>query len=363
MKKALPMLLFWITTICLVGCILLSQDISAGISQGIHICLNSLIPSLYFFMILSNIIMNTSLCRVLARPFRLFSRRVLKLNDKLFVIFLLSLLGGYPVGAKLIGDQLKEHRISVKTGQRMMMFCVNCSPAFLICYLSLYLWDSMVIGVILYLSQVLAALLMAVLSGFRYPIPKQVPAAQGSQQDTLSAVFVSSVNQATHTMGIICSFVVTFCAAFPILDHFLSDGKLSLAIKGLLEVTAGCQGLASVSFLSSVLGAALFTSFGGVCVFLQITAIVIKSGISIWRWILSRILYTALSVLFAYLGFLLVRPTADCFVGNAAPLPAKWFTTSPAASFCMVLLAGMLLFVSVPSGRKRKEKHSACDSR
>ncbi|WP_195542721.1 hypothetical protein [Massiliimalia timonensis] len=354
MKRILPSLLFGVTACCLIACILLSADLTQGISQGIHLCLNSLIPSLYFFMILSNLIMNSRLCQVLARPFRFLSRKVLHLDDSLFTIFLLSMLGGYPIGAKLVADQIKQGNITPQTGRYLLNFCVNCSPAFLMSYLSVRLWGNIGPGFLIYLSQILSALLIAVFTGLRHPCKIEKSVSLSAPKLSSSAVFVSSVNQATHTMGIICSFVVVFCAAFPILDRLLSSyGTLSIWLKGLLEVTAGCQNLSELSAYSSILAASLFTSFGGVCVFLQITALISGTGISIIKWLLWRIPYTLLSVGITYLGILLFPQSLSCFGTSQGAFEAKWFTVSPAASVSMIVTAGVLLFLSVPKSVKK----------
>lgn len=357
MKRIGSILLFWITTGCLLGCILLSGEITDGISYGIHLCLNSLIPSLFFFMILSSLILNSPLCGILARPFSTPARRLLRLDAPLFVLFLLSLIGGYPIGPRLIAQQLRAGSISRQTAQSMMPFCVNCSPAFLICYLSPYLWGDLRPGVMLYLSQVMAAILLAILSGFRKPIRASSAGSTKSGQP-VSVLLVDSVNQAAKAMGTICSFVVAFCAFFPVLDRFLPQGGPAILVKGLLEVTAGCQALAELPVSRGILGAALFTSFGGVCVFFQIIAMISGSGISIWRWLVSRLLYTALSTGLCWAGLLLFPQAVSCAASAAPALKHQWFTTSPAASFCMILLAGFLLFLSAPPAKGKRTCHS-----
>ena len=350
MKRIGSALLFWVTVGCLAGCILLSAEIAEGISYGIHLCLNSLIPSLFLFLILSGLLLESPLGRILARPFSVPGRFLLRLDGTLTLLFLLSLLGGYPVGPRLIARQRRAGLISAQAAQRLMVFCANCSPAFLICYLSPALWGGKAPGLLLFLSQLAAAVTLAVLTGLFRPPLRSAPPKDG-RAAPFSVLLVDSVNQAAVSMGTICAFVVTFCAFFPILDHFLPRGGAAILLKGALEVTAGCQALAGLPRDESILLACVFTSFGGVCVFFQITALIAGSGISVWKWLLSRLAYTALSTGFCRVGLMLFPQAAACAVQAGAPLRHQWFTTSPAASFCMLLLACLLLFCSALPAR------------
>jgi hypothetical protein len=347
MSKRLSSVIF-IGILCGLGItVFFSQEISAGILKGISISLSSLIPSLYFFMVLSNFILNTKLRYIISRPFRIIAKHVFHLDDTLFSIFLLSILGGYPIGAKLIADQIKQNSISPQVGEYMLNFCINCSPAFLISYLSVTLWDSIEIGLILYLSQIASCVIIAFITGRKKPIyySSQIKSEVCSSK---SIALVQSVNQATKTMVTISSFVIVFCGIFPIVQQLLPNGLTEFILNGLAEVTSGCQRLATIPAYPAVLLASAFTSFGGICVIFQITALLSGCQIRFMRWVCFRIVYTLLSVFFTYLGlqwFHPALPTMSQF--NTAKI--EFFTASPAAFAGMLLLASMLLLISFSS--------------
>ncbi|MFA9382095.1 MAG: hypothetical protein ACERKO_13650, partial [Acetanaerobacterium sp.] len=109
-----------------------AQAVSAGVRDGLLVCANTLIPSLFPFMILCAFIVNSRLSDYLSAPFAFFTARVLRLPAFTGSVFLLSLVGGYPVGARMIAQLYREGRISGHTASRMLLFCVNAGPAFLI---------------------------------------------------------------------------------------------------------------------------------------------------------------------------------------------------------------------------------------
>lgn len=336
-----------------------SKEIFSGISLGIQICLQTLIPSMFGFMILSDIIANSKLSQILSRPFRLFSRLVFKLDGELFSIFLLSLLGGYPIGAKIIAEKIRNGTLSTESGQRMLDYCIHCSPAFLISGVSAILWNQLSLGVMLCIAQTLSGILM----GFLLSRRKPVIFSRTQQKQTYSpapVLFVNSVNRSARSMGIVCSFVVLFCGIFSLTDLLpLSQQNLNL-IKGLLEVTSGCQMIQTESAMASILLVSLYTSFGGVCVWLQIMALLNGTGVRMFPFICKRLLYTLFSVGLSWLGIQILQPTVDCMVQNQQPF-VRIYSVSPLSAILLLLLGMMLLlFFGTSAKIELKCKNCVC---
>lgn len=326
----------------LCGCFFFfSGEIFSGIANGISICLNTLIPSMFAFMVLAEFIGSSGYGRVLCKPFGWLARWVFHVDGELFSVFLLSMLGGYPVGARMLAVKLERREISKETAEFMLRFCVNCSPAFLIGGVSQVLWHTGEVGLLLYAAQGLAALTIAFVSGLgRKVCVCRRPANQ--EKENGSVVFVRSVGQASKAMGMICSFVVLFCGVFALIDLLGLQGGNGVVIKGLLEVTSGCQMLGGMPFMQSVLLAALFTSFGGVCVLMQVMALLNGTGVRFGRFLLWRGVYTALSVGFSFLGMHWLKPVISCF-GTSGNCVVEPYSVSPISSVLLLLLGILLL--------------------
>ena len=106
-----------------------SKEITQGIQNGIDICLSLMIPSTFLFLILTDILSRSRAGRVLARPFSFLSK-IFKIRPCDIDIVILSLIGGYPVGARILADRVKSGMIDHRSASRMLAFCVNSSPAF-----------------------------------------------------------------------------------------------------------------------------------------------------------------------------------------------------------------------------------------
>ena len=139
--------------------ILLILDSKTGISacsEAIDLCIKTIIPGVFPFLVLSSA-MSTAF-HGLKIP---FLERLLHIPTGSCGYFLIGLLCGYPVGAKLLQDAFDRQKLSAKQAQRMMVFCNNASPAFIIGILASVLGGKN--ALILWLIQISASLLLGVI--------------------------------------------------------------------------------------------------------------------------------------------------------------------------------------------------------
>ena len=142
-----------------------SKEITQGIQNGIDICLSLMIPSTFLFLILTDILSRSRAGRVLARPFSFLSK-IFKIRPCDIDIVILSLIGGYPVGARILADRVKSGMIDHRSASRMLAFCVNSSPAFLYTGVGISIFHSAAVGIIFLLSSLLACFITGILVHF-----------------------------------------------------------------------------------------------------------------------------------------------------------------------------------------------------
>ena len=66
----------------------------------------------------------------------------------------------------MIANLVRQKKISPETGETLLCSSVNCSPSFLIGAVGIALFNSVQLGMMMYVCQVLAALLTGVTAGF-----------------------------------------------------------------------------------------------------------------------------------------------------------------------------------------------------
>ena len=102
---------------------------------GMTLWLNTLIPTLLPFIILTGVLTHMDGIQKTLPRLEPFFRVLLGVNSWSGYIFILGMLCGYPLGAKLASDLYVSGRISKKEALYLTTFCNNPSPAFVITYL------------------------------------------------------------------------------------------------------------------------------------------------------------------------------------------------------------------------------------
>lgn len=330
------------SVLLLAGMLWLGGILSEGVRNGIVLCLTTVIPSLFLFTVLTNWMGSTRILTWLGKGMSLVGRPVLGLGSAGCGVLLFSLLGGYPVGAALLAGLVRQGQMDPKQASKMLCFCSWSSPAFLIQGVGGQVLGSALAGIILWLSQLTAALLLAALlrvkeKGDSLLPPLSLPNAGN---------FFFSLRNSLGILGGICGTVILCSGLFPLLDLLPLSPLWDWTARGLAEVTNGCFCLPEgVSGFEIFCRLGFFAAFGGICVFCQNALLVGGTGISLKWYLLTRLPIGLFCAGFCALCYpLLPQQAAECFGSFTAPAGmAALSAATPLGSGLMVVLAIFLL--------------------
>ena len=263
--------------ICLCFCFMSSLIVfpslaSEGVKYGLKLCCSVIIPSLFPFTVASLIIYNV---------------KITFLSKKLIII-ILSFLGGYPVGAKLIDSAYKNLEIDKRTAELMLGYCVNSGPAFIVIVIGSKLWNNNAVGAILLVSSILSSLLIMLMNENFVSTKSKILSNNYSTQ-TFSDIFTEATYNATESMFKICGAVVLFSAIIFLIKPILQNIVLSDYILSILEITNGV-----VIAKRNIYLTAFLIGFGGLSVHFQVLSICSNVKPSFIRFLFYRILHGAL---------------------------------------------------------------------
>ncbi|MBR4282150.1 MAG: hypothetical protein IKT35_00380, partial [Clostridia bacterium] len=251
--------------------------------SGITACTAMVIPALFPFMALVNFFNLSGGVHLLNKVFKYPAKLLMGRYYSFFSVYLMSLVGGYPVGASMLNALVNDDITDKDTAKTVLLFSVNSSPAFVIFAVGEGMLFSKKIGLIIFLVNLLSSLITLILVT---RINKKTPLYKSGGVKSLSInnAFIEGVMKASTSMLFMCSFVVVFFALNEIFS-FLPLGKLTAIISAVGEVTS------SVSMLSAGGGTlpliCAVTSFGGVCVMLQIVALSKEFCPKLWMLLLT----------------------------------------------------------------------------
>lgn len=312
------------------------RDVSAAVVSSINSCLTVIIPSLFGFLVLAGLLIKTGLYALISKPFCLISRYVFKIPEQYFSIFLISLFAGYPVGAKLLYELRASDVISKKEASDILCCSYTSGPAFIIGLVGAKLFGGARVGLVIYLSVVLANLILAAALGFFKKVP---PKSQGKASLSITAkALVDSVESGAKSLFQVCIMIVFFAALIAVLKEFFTISPL---IASFLEISnLSALPLECYSYLPQISAA---FSFGGVCVILQIAAIV-RGEIPLWKFVIVRIISAPLSA-FLCSGLNFLIGDISVLASITSQPSAMTSQTSPVASICLIIMTVMLLLI------------------
>ncbi len=303
------------TAVC-VGVLAIPKVSIEGAKNGISYSLGILIPSLFPFMFLSNFAVEYGISKKLGKLLSPFTEKVLYLPGEAGVTVLLSFIGGFPVGAVGINALYSQGKITEKQAQRMLLFCVNSGPAFLISVVGTELYGSELVGVILLFSQITANLLIGMILGLfaRKKEPLQKAASTFEKNNSFSAAFINSAKSACVSTVNLCALVVLFSSFGAIMLNVLKieNGSLgSIVLKTIFEVTDGCSILSKNRIAFFITAAAV--GWSGLCVHFQIYSSAEKININKIIFMLSRVICGIISAALAYLSTFIIAFDTEVF--------------------------------------------------
>ena len=279
-----------------------------SVTSSIHTCITSVIPGM-FPLLFIGIALSSDLQNI-----RLpYLGKILRIPGHISGLFLVSLFCGYPTGGKLIYNAVKKGSLDKETGKRMMVFCNNASPAFIIGVLGV-VFSNIWIAISLWLIQIATSLIIGVL----------FPQTYAKTNVTIPTAKINSGNallEAIKAMSIICGWIIIFSVALSYLDgwtHNIQSDVSIVLLKGALEITNGILMLPNIRNLALrfILSSTLL-SFSGICIFLQTYSV--APDLTTTSYVIGRLFHTAVSAILSTVLSLVIFST-DMHIMRCIPL-------------------------------------------
>ena len=271
--------------------------VRAAAEEALNLCARSVIPALFPFLVVSSLLLSLGLGELLSPMLAGLMEPLFQVDGVGSSALLLGLIGGYPIGAKAAADLYRKKRLSQPEAERLLTFCNNSNPVFLISVLGAGVFGSVRAGVWLWLIHLLSALLTGLL--FRNwgngRQRRELSRASPFQAVSFSSAFVAAVRESLAGMLSVCAFV-TF---FYVLARPLASlgGQLGPALVGLTELFS-LTPLLSADRAGFILAAAM-AGWGGLSVLCQTAAVLEGSGLRLRGCVAGKAVQALLSAALA----------------------------------------------------------------
>lgn len=273
-------------TIILFGILINYNLIIENIKISTELWLFKLFPSLFPFLVIGSILINYNITEFLANIF--------KIKNNYFVIFILSLISGFPSNAKYTKEMYLKNYISLQNATNVLCFTFFSNPLFLLSILSLTFPLKITIAIIL--SHYLANLVIAL---FFKNKNKENNFFQNYSSLSLTNVLSNSIKDGINTMLLILGTITFYSIIICLVKIYLPNPLLNSILTGFLEFSQGLNSLITLNtnIILKAYMAVSFISFGSLSILTQIKSIIQDTPINFSKFVLFRLIHVGISFL------------------------------------------------------------------
>ena len=234
MKKYLPVISVLSAFFVL---IIASREVIASASDALILCAQLIIPSLFPFFAASSLLNRLGLPVMLSGLLENVGRKLFNVSGRGFSAFIVGLCGGYPMGAAYIADMEMRGTVSTDEAERLLAFCSNSGPAFIIGAIGSGVFASPSAGVLLYIIHIVSAVLTGmVFRGRGIPdIPDNAGVRFAPPSESFSEIFTDCVKASVIGVLSVCGFAVIFA----VFTGLLASSGILGALAGFISRITG----------------------------------------------------------------------------------------------------------------------------
>ncbi len=289
---------------CIMALLILPEITTQAAREGLRLCAQVLIPSLFPFFVCARLIVTLRAARPLEQLLAPVMQKLFGTSRQSSAALVLGLIGGYPTGAQTAKNLYDARQISAAEARQLALFCNNAGPAFIFGVVGNGLFGSLRLGVLLCgvhaASAVITGILLRAQEAAQHAAPAPDCAQQNAPPPPFSEAFVECVKSSGAAVLNVCMFVTVFSVLAGLLRFLTQDLLPDFAfalLAGGLELTSGVAALGDCAApLSLKLAAASFLlAFSGLSVCAQTASILSPDGLFPRGYLFARLLQGLLS--------------------------------------------------------------------
>lgn len=311
--------------------LLFSSSNLPAIKKGLSLWANSVVPSLFPFFVATELLMNTNFVNSIGRFLNKIMKPLFNIRGEGAFAFIMGLISGYPVGAKIACNFRENNICSKEECERLLSFTNNSGPLFIIGTVGISMFGNSTIGLLLLITHILACITVGFIFRF-WKINSSSPEYVGNKNSNykkyknvtfsnLGEILGKSISNSISTILMIGGFVVIFSSIISILRAsgilnslvvlltpafnflHLDSSFIYGIVTGLLEITNGINFISSINIKHisvNIIITAFLLGCGGLSVLLQVWSITSKTDLSIKPYFYGKLLHGILAAFYTF---------------------------------------------------------------
>ena len=267
--------------------IIFPREVLNAAREGLLLWFNNVLPALLPFIVAVNLLTAMGFVRLIGSLTQPFMAAVFKLPGAGGFAFITGIISGYPIGAKTVADLWRAGEVTTKEAQRLLAFCNNAGPLFIVGVVGAGLLANSTAGYVLWAGHVAAAVIVGILTRgqgnerFRQRKkwhPEKLGAAgetinmkerpdMGARSETpnLGKALGDAVKNAMEALLLVGGLIIYFSVVVRVMTVIAGDLPFVGVLAGIIEVTGGVKILADAA--PGVITPGQLAAIGGIIAF------------------------------------------------------------------------------------------------
>lgn len=308
MKKRLYSLTIIFTIVILIIAIFTkSHHLNNIVNFSINLFINNLFPSLFPMFVISSILVEIDIPKVLGNIFRKPMHLLFKTKGEGSFIFFMSMITGFPSSAKYLDDLIDKKLITSKDAEKILMFTFFSNPLFIVNTVGNIFFNSTFYGIILLICHTLGNIFIGLI--FRN-YNKSIVINDNRNINNLkylndkineTNIFKVLLKSIKSSLDILINIFGIITFTLIIINILFKDPSniLSIFLIGITEMTTGIKylSLTNIDIFPKLILSCFFLCFGGFSIHFQIMSIISKRKVKYLPFLISRLLHAIISTI------------------------------------------------------------------
>lgn len=278
--------------------------VKTSIIYSLNIWYQNLIPVLFPFFIISDILINYNITTYIPLFLKKICQQLFNITDNMLTILTLSLISGFPSNARNTRLMYDQHEITLSEANHILIFSHFANPLFITTTIAIFFFNNKQFAPIILISHYLSNFILGL--SFKQSFHHQHTNKTSTKilTNDFGTILITSIKKSIDTILTICGIMTIFLLLSSlIIDTIHLNNYNTTILKGFFEITIGIESLAKLpsTNTSKLIITSAFLAFGGLSVHLQVKSQLTNSDISYHYFLIGRLYQTLISIIITYL--------------------------------------------------------------
>lgn len=297
-KKILDLFIVISFAVLLLEVLFHKSLISSTILYSLNVWVNSLIPSMFPFFVISDILIQYHITNYIPKFLKKTFCFLFRVSEPVVTVFFLSCVSGFPSAARNVRSLYDQKLITDEEASHALLFTHFANPMFVLGVVGEAFLKNGMYGYVILISHYLGNLIIGIITRWYRTRDYAHYTLSRDKSQNFSSIFIHSIKSSIDTLLMILGTLTSFLIVSSlVIENFYLNDYHGMFFKGIMEMTMGLNSLSllGIGDIYKVIIATMFLSFGGLSVHLQVISNLIDTKISYHSFLVARVFHAIIS--------------------------------------------------------------------